>query len=55
MLDKIEILLKGNFQRIQHYDLMFYSEMTKKLQSLFGPLDEKCQAKSLRQPDGTKD
>ena len=35
MLDKMEELLKSEFDRISHYDLMFYSEMSKDLIQIF--------------------
>ena len=51
MLDKMEQLLQQDFAQISHYDLMFYSEMSKDLLRLFGPRDEISVKKALRQPD----
>ena len=42
MLDKMEALLKSEFDRISHYDLMFYSEMSKDLVKIFKQKDEEC-------------
>ena len=42
MLDKMEELLKSEFDRISHYDLMFYSEMSKDLIQIFDKKDEEC-------------
>jgi hypothetical protein len=35
MLDKLEKLLNSEFERISHYDLLFYSEMTKDMLSMY--------------------
>ena len=35
MLDKMESLLKSEFDKIPHYDLLFYSEMSKDLLRIF--------------------
>lgn len=51
MLNKMEFLLKQEFDRISHYDLMFYSEMSKDLYRLFGTRDEVSTRLALHQPD----
>ena len=35
MIDKFEKLLNSEFERISHYDLLFYSEMTKDMLSMY--------------------
>ena len=55
MLDKMEGLLRSEFDRISHYDLMFYSEMSKDLLTIFKKKDEECQVKALRTPSDTGD
>ena len=51
MLDKMETLLKQEFDRISHYELLFYSEMSKDLLQIFKEKDAECQVKALRTPD----
>ena len=50
MLNKMEVLLQQEFDRISHYDLMFFSEMSKDLLKLFGPRDAQSNIVALRQP-----
>ena len=50
MLNKMEVLLQQEFDRISHYDLMFFSEMSKDLLKLFGPRDLQSNIVALRQP-----
>jgi hypothetical protein len=50
MLNKMEVLLNAEFDRISHYDLMFYSEMSKDLIRLFGDRDIISNRAALRQP-----
>ena len=51
MLNKMEGLLQQDFDRISHYDLMFYSEMSKDLLVLFASRDSITERQALRQPD----
>ena len=51
MLNKMEGLLHQDFDRISHYDLMFYSEMSKDLLKLFASRDSVTERQALRQPD----
>lgn len=51
MLNKMEFLLHQEFDRISHYDLMFYSEMSKDLFKLFGKRDETSTRVALHKPD----
>ena len=37
-LEKLEVLLEHEFERISHYELMYYSEISK---NLFGVFDER--------------
>jgi len=53
MLNKMEVLLNAEFDRISHYDLMFYSEMSKDLIRLFGDRDTISNRMALRQPKRT--
>jgi len=47
MLDKLEKLLLQEFDRISHYDLMFYAEMTRDMQGMFRDKDDNFVKKSL--------
>ena len=51
MLNKMEHILKQEFDLISHYDLMFYSEMSKDLVKLFNTRDQVSERKALRLPD----
>ena len=48
MLNKMEGLLHQDFDRISHYDLMFYSEMSKDLLKLFASRDAITERQALR-------
>lgn len=50
MLNKMEALLKQDFDKISHYDLMFYSEVSKDLLKLFGDRDKVSEDSALRKP-----
>jgi len=41
MLDKLEKLLISEFDKISHYDLMFYAEMTRDMIGMYKDKDEK--------------
>jgi hypothetical protein len=47
MLDRLETLLNNEFDRISHYDLLFYSEMTKDMLSMYKEQDEKATKQTL--------
>lgn len=47
MILKIESLFRQEFDRISHYDLMFYAEITKDLLTVFKDVDAKIHAKEL--------
>lgn len=47
MLLKLENLFKEEFDRISHYDLMFYSEITKDLLTVFNKVDTKIHSEEL--------
>lgn len=47
MLLKLENLFKDEFDRISHYDLMFYSEITKDLLTVFNKVDSKIYNEEL--------
>ena len=51
MLNKMEYLLKQEFDSMSHYDLMFYSEISKDLLKVFGTKDVATVKKALREPD----
>lgn len=51
MLNKMEFILKQEFDTISHYDLMFYSEMSKDLIRLFSTRDIVSEQRALRMPD----
>ena len=51
MLYKMEALFKQEFDTISHYDLLFYSEMTKDLLRMFASRDETSIKVALRLPD----
>ena len=51
MLNKMEFLLEQEFDRISHYDLMFYSEMSKDLLKIFAKRDVSTERVALRQPE----
>ena len=51
MLNKMEFILNQEFEMISHYDLMFYSEMSKDLIKLFSTRDLVSERCALRQPD----
>ena len=51
MLNKMEFILKQEFDTISHYDLMFYSEMSKDLMKLFSTRDVISEKIALRIPD----
>ena len=51
MLNKMEFILNQEFDTIGHYDLMFYSEMSKDLIKLFNTRDTISERKALRLPD----
>ena len=51
MLDKMESLLKSEFDKIPHYDLLFYSEMSKDLLKIFDQKNTECLEKALRIPN----
>jgi len=34
-LDRLETLFRNEFDRISHYDLLFYSEMTKDMSQIY--------------------
>jgi len=40
MLNKMEQLLQQEFDKMSHYDVMFYSEISKDLLKLFGTRDQ---------------
>ena len=40
-LDKMEKLLLNEFNKIPHYDLMFYSEMTKDMLGMYKEKDDR--------------
>ena len=41
-LDRLETLFRNEFDRISHYDLLFYSEMTKDMLLIYREQDEKA-------------
>jgi len=47
MLDKVENLFTQEFERISHYDLMFYSEMTQNMLAHFKDKDESLRKEAL--------
>jgi hypothetical protein len=49
MLDKLEKLLVSEFEKISHYDLMFYAEMTRDMLGMYKDKDQKCIKQSLCQ------
>lgn len=51
MLNKMEFLLQQEFDNLNHYDLMFYSELSKDLFRIFNERDALTVKKSLRYPD----
>ena len=51
MLQKMEKLLHSEFDKMSHYDLMFYAEMTRDMQSMYKEKDAKCIKQSLCQED----
>jgi len=54
MLDRIQTLLTNEFDRISHYDLLFYSEMTKDMLSMYKDQDEKAKKLVLCEKDDSK-
>lgn len=50
LLNKMEALLNQEFDRIGHYDLMFYSEMSKDLVKIFTTRDQTTDRIALRLP-----
>lgn len=51
MLDKLETLLTNEFERISHYDLMFYADMTRDMLKMPQELDAKCIKQVLCKPE----
>ena len=51
----MEALLEQEFDRISHYELMFFSEMSKDLFRLFGDRDTISERVALRRPDKTSE
>lgn len=47
MLDKLEKLLVSEFDKISHFDLMFYADMTRDMLSSYQEKDKKCIAVGL--------
>lgn len=47
LLQKLENLFTEEFDRISHYDLMFYSEICKDLQSVYSKVDSKLYQEEL--------
>ena len=50
----MEKLLQNEFEKMSHYDLMFYSEMTKDMQGFYKEKDETSIKQSLCQDDQQK-
>jgi len=42
MLEKVEKLFIAEFDKISHYDLMFYAEMTRDMLGMYSEKDTKC-------------
>ena len=42
MLEKVEKLFIAEFDKISHYDLMFYAEMTRDMLGMYSDKDAKC-------------
>lgn len=55
LLNKMEALLNQEFDRIGHYDLMFYSEMSKDLVKIFNTRDETTDRIALRLPESSEE
>lgn len=49
MLDKLETLLNSEFDKISHYDLLFYAGITRDMAGMFDEKDKVFTAKSLYQ------
>lgn len=49
MLEKVENLFTFEFERISHYDLMFYSEMTQNMLAHFKQKDEALKKEALNE------
>ncbi len=47
MVHKLDALFREEFDRISHYDLVFYAEITKDLLTVFKETDEKNRAQEL--------
>ena len=53
-LDRLQTLLNNEFDRISHYDLLFYSEMTKDMMQIYKDQDDKATKKVLCEKDDSK-
>jgi hypothetical protein len=51
MIDKLEKLLISEFDKISHYDLMFYAEMTRDMLGMYKEKDQKCIKIGLNEKD----
>lgn len=51
MLDKLEKLLVAEFDKISHYDLMFYAEMTRDMLGMYADKDKNFIKQSLCEKD----
>lgn len=51
MIEKLEKLLVSEFDKISHYDLMFYAEITRDMLGMYKEKDEKCIKIGLNQKD----
>lgn len=47
MLDKLETLLKAEFDKISHYDLLFYAGITREMAQMFKDKDLVYTAQAL--------